>query len=105
MRILLEKLLCSETGNSGSARAVPDKDGILKDASEIEKIGVNGVVETANFGEASLHMNVNGIGHEKLSSSSLLTSSSWTDISLKMMEVDQMVRNSQRKQMTKMYRL
>nr|GEV07798.1 nuclease associated modular domain 3 [Tanacetum cinerariifolium] len=75
-----------ETGNSGSARAVPDKDDILEDASEIEQIGVNRVVETANFGEASLHMNVNGMEHEKLSSSSL-TSSSWTDISLKMKEV------------------
>nr|GEY21821.1 nucleotide-binding alpha-beta plait domain-containing protein [Tanacetum cinerariifolium] len=76
-----------ETGNSGSAWVVPDKDDILEDASEIEQIGVNGVVETANFGEASLHMNVNGMEHEKISSSSSLTSSSWTDISLKMKEV------------------
>nr|GEW26378.1 nuclease associated modular domain 3 [Tanacetum cinerariifolium] len=87
MRIFLEKLLCSETCNSGSARVVPDKDDILEDASEIEQIGVNGVVETANFGEASLHMNVNGMEHEKLSSSLSLTSSSWTDISLKMKKV------------------
>nr|GEX24669.1 nuclease associated modular domain 3 [Tanacetum cinerariifolium] len=55
--------------------------------SEIEKIGVNEVVETANFGDASLHMNVNGMENEILSSSSSLTSSSWTDISLKMKEL------------------
>ncbi|GKA92665.1 hypothetical protein Tco_0814590, partial [Tanacetum coccineum] len=72
---------------SGSARAVPNKDDILEDASEIEQMGVNGVVETANFGEASLQMDVNGMKHEKLSSSSSLTSSSWTDLSLKMKEV------------------
>nr|GEV40189.1 hypothetical protein [Tanacetum cinerariifolium]GEW87036.1 hypothetical protein [Tanacetum cinerariifolium] len=53
-----------ETGNSGSARVVPDKDDILEDASEIKQTW-----------------------HEKLSSSSSLTSSSWTDLSLKMKEV------------------
>ncbi|GKE11189.1 hypothetical protein Tco_1414740, partial [Tanacetum coccineum] len=42
---------------------------------------------TANFGEASLQTNVNGIEHEKLSSSSSLTSSLWTDLTLKMKEV------------------
>nr|GEU40965.1 hypothetical protein [Tanacetum cinerariifolium] len=44
-------------------------------------------LETANFGKASLQTNVNGIKHEKLSSFSSLTSSSWTDLSLKMKEV------------------
>ncbi|GJX07753.1 hypothetical protein Tco_0195685 [Tanacetum coccineum] len=39
---------------SGSERAIPDKGDILEDASEIEQIGVNGVVDTTNFGEASL---------------------------------------------------
>ncbi|GJU64881.1 hypothetical protein Tco_1246716 [Tanacetum coccineum] len=72
---------------SGSARVVLDKNDILKDASEIKQTGVNGVVEIANFGEASLQTNVNGMEHEKLSSSSSLTSSSWTDLSLKMKEV------------------
>ncbi|GKC65328.1 nuclease associated modular domain 3, partial [Tanacetum coccineum] len=80
-----------ETGNSGSAGAVPDKDEIVEDASEIEQIGVNGAVETAKFGEASLQTNVNGMEHVKLSSSSSSssssTSSSWSDLSLKMKEV------------------
>nr|GEZ41387.1 UDP-galactose transporter 2 [Tanacetum cinerariifolium] len=75
------------TGNSGSARDVPDKDEIVEDASEIEQIGVIGAVETANFGEASIQTNVNGMEHEKLSSSSLLTWSSWSELSLKMKEV------------------
>ncbi|GJW45173.1 hypothetical protein Tco_0073972 [Tanacetum coccineum] len=44
-------------------------------------------VDLSNFGEASLQTNVNGIEHEKLSSSSSLTSSSWSDLSLKMKEV------------------
>ncbi|GJR04482.1 ribonuclease H-like domain-containing protein [Tanacetum coccineum] len=82
-----EVLEGTETGNNGSAWAVPNKDDILEDASEIEQIGVNEVLETANFSKASLQMNVNGMEHEKLSSSSSLTSSSWTDISLKMKEV------------------
>nr|GEY47891.1 nuclease associated modular domain 3 [Tanacetum cinerariifolium] len=79
-----------ETGNSGSAGAVPDKDEIVEDASDIEQIGVNGAVETAKFGEASLQTNVNGMEHVKLSSSSSAlssTSSSWSDLSLKRKEV------------------
>ncbi|GJZ14292.1 hypothetical protein Tco_0549522, partial [Tanacetum coccineum] len=36
---------------SGSARAVLDKDGIVEDASEIDKIGVNKVAGTTNLGE------------------------------------------------------
>ncbi|GJY07504.1 hypothetical protein Tco_0374558 [Tanacetum coccineum] len=37
--------LMGETGNSGSARDVPDKGDILEDASEIEQIGVNGIMK------------------------------------------------------------
>ncbi|GJT67073.1 hypothetical protein Tco_1018553 [Tanacetum coccineum] len=49
-----------------SAGDIPNKDEIVEDASEIEQIGVNRAVETANFGEASLQTNVNGMEHEKL---------------------------------------
>ncbi|PWA58461.1 nuclease associated modular domain 3 [Artemisia annua] len=78
-----------ETGNSGSAGAVSDKEEIVEDASEIKQIGVNGAVETAKFGEASLQTNVNGMEHVKLSSSSSSssTSSSWSDLNLKTKEV------------------
>ncbi|PWA69644.1 hypothetical protein CTI12_AA295580 [Artemisia annua] len=47
-----------ETSNSRSAGAVPDKEEIVEDESEIVQIGVNGDVETAKLGEASLEANV-----------------------------------------------
>ncbi|GJZ87097.1 hypothetical protein Tco_0658707 [Tanacetum coccineum] len=55
--------------NSGSARAVLDKDGIVEDASKREQIGVNGAVETANVGNpriTSLHIMMNKKSRKKL---------------------------------------
>ncbi|GJR55944.1 APOBEC/CMP deaminase [Tanacetum coccineum] len=65
-RNFYELRLPNESGNSRSAGDIPNKDEIVKDASEIEQIGVNRAVETANFGDASLQTNVNEMEHEKL---------------------------------------
>nr|GEY36060.1 hypothetical protein [Tanacetum cinerariifolium] len=46
MLILAIHYCATRRGNSGSAWAVPDKDDIVEDASEIDQIGVNEAVET-----------------------------------------------------------
>ncbi|KAI3775170.1 hypothetical protein L1987_49739 [Smallanthus sonchifolius] len=80
-----------EMGNSGSPGAGFDKEEIVEGVREIEQRGVNGTgsVEIAKFSEGGLQANVNGTEHVDLSSSSLSipSSSSWSDLSLKMKEV------------------